>query len=110
MANWTDEEKEQIWNKAKFISAENEEKGFRKDQCDAWIKMSEYGNRDSDYGWEIDHIKPESKGGEDIVSNARPLHWKNNASRQAGRLTKVVTSKGIKNINVLDGTEFSTKQ
>lgn len=109
MANWTDEEKELIWNKAKFISYENEKNGFRKDQCDAWIRKCEYGNRDSVYGWEIDHIKPDSKGGEDIVSNARPLHWKNNASRQAGRLTKVVTSKGTKNINASDRTEFSTE-
>ena len=49
MVNWTDEEKELIWNKAKFISYENEKKnGFRKNQCDAWIRKCEYGNRDSD--------------------------------------------------------------
>lgn len=106
MANWNDEEKELIWDKANFISAENEKMGFRKDQCDAWIKKSEYGNRQSKYGWEIDHIKPDSKGGEDIVSNARPLHWKNNVSRQNGKLKKVVTSDGKKNINVEDGSEL----
>lgn len=106
MANWNDEEKELIWDKANFISAENEKMGFRKDQCDAWIKKSEYGNRQSKYGWEIDHIKPDSKGGEDIVSNARPLHWKNNVSRQNGKLKKVVTSDGNKNINVEDGSEL----
>ena len=58
---------------------------------------SHYGNRQSEYGWEIDHIKPESKGGEDIVSNARPLQWENNASRQNGRLTCVVAADGIHN-------------
>ena len=106
MANWNDEEKELIWDKANFISAENEKMGFRKDQCDAWIKKSEYGNRQSKYGWEIDHIKPDSKGGEDIVSNARPLHWKNNVSRQNEKLKKVVTSDGKKNINLEDGSEL----
>lgn len=48
MVNWTDEEKELIWNKALFISYENEKNGFRKDQSDAWIRKCEYGNRDSD--------------------------------------------------------------
>lgn len=26
-------------------------------------------------GWEIDHFKADSEGGEDVVSNARPLQW-----------------------------------
>jgi len=32
-----------------------------------------YGDRSNKYnfGWEIDHIKPDSKGGKDIMSNAR---------------------------------------
>ena len=77
-------------------------KGFRKDQCEAWIRFDDYGNRNSKYGWEIDHIKPVSEGGKDILSNLRPLHWKNNASRQDGKLTKIVTSNG--NINILDET------
>jgi 5-methylcytosine-specific restriction endonuclease McrA len=107
MANWTQTEIGEIWEKAEYIDEKNEPNGFRKDQCGAWIKWSDYGNRNSKYGWEIDHIKPASKGGEDIVSNARPLHWKNNASRQDGRLTKVVTSKGTKNILVETGEEFN---
>lgn len=93
-----DEIKDMVWNKAKFISDANERLGFRKDQCDAWIKYSEYGNRQSDYGWEIDHITPVSKGGDDSLANLRPLHWNNNASRQDGRLFCVVKSKGDKNV------------
>ena len=37
-----DEIKDMVWNKAKFISDGNEKLGFRKDQCEAWIKYSEY--------------------------------------------------------------------
>lgn len=107
MANWTQKEIDKIWEKAEYIGESNEAKGFRKDQCGAWIKYDDYGNRDSKYGWEIDHIKPASKGGDDILSNARPLHWRNNASRQDGRLTKVVTSEGAKNILVETGEEFN---
>ena len=33
---------------------------------DAWgnaLSFAAYGNRNSDYGWEIDHIRPVSEGG-----------------------------------------------
>ncbi|MBQ3776682.1 MAG: hypothetical protein II835_01055, partial [Fibrobacter sp.] len=62
---WSEEIIEAVWNKAKRISDGNERKGFRKDQCDAWIKRSAYGDRQNCYGWEIDHITHESKGGSD---------------------------------------------
>lgn len=98
MADWTEEEKKKIWEKAEGVDTENAKKGFKKDQCGAWILWSAYGNRNSKYGWEIDHIKPDSKGGEDVVSNARPLHWRNNVGRSNGRLRTIVTSKGNKNV------------
>lgn len=94
MANWTDEEKLKIWNKGEIIPS-RDSRIWRKDQCGAIIKWDMYGDRSDKYncGWEIDHIKPDSKGGEDIVSNARPLQWFNNASRQNGRLVCQVTAK-----------------
>jgi 5-methylcytosine-specific restriction endonuclease McrA len=95
---WNEELIEAVWDKAKKCSPENEHKGFRKDQCGAWIKRSAYGDRQNCYGWEIDHITPESKGGSDAISNLRPLHWGNNASRQDDRLTVYVTSEGDHNI------------
>ena len=97
MSNFTDDEIEQVWKKGTIVKGVDPTKR-RKDQCGAWIKRSEYGNRDSDYGWECDHIKPTSKGGEDWLSNIRPLQWENNASRQEGRLKTVVTAEGDKNI------------
>lgn len=51
----------------------------------------------------MDYINPVSKGGDDKLSNLRPLHWKNNASRQDDKLTTVVTSENSKNI--LDKTK-----
>lgn len=89
-----------VWNKAEFVSDLNEKNGFRKDQCGAWIKKQAYGDRSSKYGWEIDHIQPSSEDGPDCLSNMRPLHWGNNASRQDGRLIPYVTSDGNQNIYV----------
>jgi hypothetical protein len=97
--SFNDDVKLKVWNKAKISSEENEKTGFRKDQCEAWIKFSDYGNRNSNYGWEIDHITPSSKGGGNELSNLRPLHWKNNASRQDGRLVCVIKSDGAKNVD-----------
>ncbi len=72
---------EDVWQKGEHFND-----NFKKDQCGALIKKDAYGNRQSKYGWEIDHIKPQSEGGTDVLSNLRPLHWKNNVSRQANRL------------------------
>ncbi len=53
------------------------------------MKRTEYGNRDSQYGWEIDHINPD---GGDGLSNLRPLQWANNVATSDGRLRCVVQS------------------
>jgi len=86
-----------VWEKG-VVVPNNDPHLWRKDQCGAWIKRSDHGNRNSQYGWEIDHIKPESEGGGDTLSNLRPLQWENNASKQGGRLTCSVTAEGTGNV------------
>ena len=66
-----------VWKKAKPAMG-NDLNLVRKDSCGAWIKWSEYGNVQSQFGWEVDHIKPSSIGGSDFLANLQPLQWENN--------------------------------
>lgn len=73
----------QVWEKAEEIQGVNP-KVKRKDKCGATMAKSAYGDHNSSFGWDIDHIKPKSKNGTDVLSNLQPLHWKNNASKCNG--------------------------
>ncbi|TAK99200.1 MAG: HNH endonuclease [Rhodospirillaceae bacterium] len=44
------------------------------------IKLDRYGDRYSEYGWDVDYVVSLSDGGSDAPDNWRALHWRNNAS------------------------------
>ena len=71
---------DKVWEKGTPVYRLNPDK-YRKDMSKNLIKRSEYGNRKSDYGWEIDHSKPKSKGGTEHLNNLQPLQWLENVKK-----------------------------
>lgn len=88
MCTITKELIEQVWEKGRII-ADYDKNSIRQDACGAWIRFDKYGDRNSVFGWEIDHIYPESILRErkvpdeeiDCIDNLRPLNWINNDSK-----------------------------
>ena len=67
-----------VWCKGTEIPGEDPNV-WRLDCFGNRIKRDEYGNRQSKFGWEIDHIVALAFGGKDTLENKRPLHYKANA-------------------------------
>lgn len=99
LQKFSDGDVQRVWEKGKIVSNYDPIE-YRKDACEAWIIRKKYGDRSSKYGWEIDHIIPESQGGSDSLSNLRPLQWENNAKKSDGRLICTVKASGKENTNV----------
>lgn len=102
----TPELKLAVWQKAQKVEGFSPEM-YRKDPCGAWIVWDKFGIQDSIYGWEIDHIYPQSKLRErgfrteliDDLRNLRPMQHSNNKSKGDDYPSYMcsVTSEGNKN-------------
>lgn len=92
----------QIWAKGQEVHGADPAK-FRKDACGAWIARDKFGSSDSCFGWVIDHIYPQSKGGGNAIENLRPLHVENQRSKGDSYPAYIacMTSQGEKNIRKL---------
>lgn len=66
-----------VWNKGRLIPNYDQDI-WRHDMCGAVMKHAEHGNTQSQYGWEVDHIRPVARDGGDELANLQPLQWDNN--------------------------------
>ena len=115
----TEEQIQAAWNRATVVEGFDKNR-YRKDACGAWIIRNKYGDTDSLYGWEVDHIVPQSllrdKGFSDSLIdnslNLRALQHENNASKQDDypSYTAVVTSEGTENVRVTKFLEVNIKK
>lgn len=71
-----------VWEKGKDVPGRNRSV-WRFDDCGALIRKCDYGQT-TEFGWEIDHIKPVSKGGRSEIWNLQPLQWENNRAKSDG--------------------------
>lgn len=70
--------KNKVWDKAAKIKGKNPDL-YRKDPCGNEIYHGSYG-KDSEKGWNIDHIKPVSRGGSDDIINLQAMKSTANSS------------------------------
>ena len=84
-----------IWSKGE-IFAGNDPVLWRRDPCGAWMFRSHYNRKDSEYGWVVDKIDPGDTN-TDLLSNCRPVQWRNTIRKPDGTIKCQVTSSGIHN-------------
>lgn len=89
---------QEVWDRARTMEGFDPAM-YRKDACGALIMRDKYG-RTNPFGWEIDHVYPVSRGGDDQIENLRAFHYLNNRSKRDDypSYTSSVTFNGMENI------------
>jgi hypothetical protein len=77
---WTEQKKIAAWMACDAIPGFDPQ-DWRRDAYGFALYRADHGKQ-TQYGWEVDHIIALALGGEDSLSNVRALHWRRN--RQLG--------------------------
>ena len=89
---------DQVWQHGQEIRG-NDATLWRKDEFGAWIHRLHYGNRRSEYGWEILDLTHAPQGSGVIA--LRPLHWQNYIDQVAAHTQSRTTAMGLRNTRQL---------
>ena len=84
-----------VWRLAQVVPG-NDPEVWRKDEFGAWIHRQEYGNRHSEFGWEITvyGFTRHATG----LAALRPMQWQNHLDFMvASRHRAVMTADGLRN-------------
>jgi len=76
----TEGQKEKAWNNAKEIRGKDPD-FYRQDPYGNTMYKLSYG-KGTTMGWDVDHIKPSSRGGSDATVNLQALNSSVNRSKQ----------------------------
>jgi 5-methylcytosine-specific restriction endonuclease McrA len=82
---------DKVWRKAKKIYGKDPDK-YRQDPYGKTMYKNSRG-KPSIMGWDVDHIKPKSKGGSDNLINLQALNTKKNRSKGNSLIKKSRHSK-----------------
>lgn len=107
MANFTDEKINTVWGNAKKVDGFDPD-NYRQDVAGAWMQRDKYG-KEENYGWEIDHMLPESLGGNENTANLQALQWENNRTKADNfpHYSTSVSSEGNKYIKKEQNWKFT---
>ena len=79
--SYSEEQKYRIWYQSTRSINGYDHSLYALDNSGNEIHYQEYGNTDSDFGWEIDHIIPQVAGGQNVLSNLQAIHWRVNRAK-----------------------------
>ena len=85
--------KRAAWARTNPVTGQAKSWEFRKDICGNLVRYSDFGNRHSPFGWELDYIISRSLGGSTSPENLQALHWKANAARNESLPAALVRAK-----------------
>ena len=117
MCRYSDDLLNELWEKANPVDGYDPTL-VRKDPCGAWIQRDKYNDRDSDFGWEVDHVYPQAllkeKGADldeiDNIANLRAFNWHNNVSKGLDYPVYHIAEKSEDDKNVLADDEFKVNK
>jgi hypothetical protein len=70
---YSDELIRKVWRRGR-ASGERTDDEWRQDECGAWMRRSQYGETNGEFGWKIERTSPGSASEPD---NLRPFHVRN---------------------------------